>query len=419
MKTNLSIKGRQFYINNKPIYSEIAGANPASLGLLWDQRVIQGVFDDKTDRTRFNLFKDKIFDAERNTDNLIAALPDWYAYGMRAVTVGFQGGWPVKCVDVKEIENNPFGADGLNLDEKYAHRMDKIIRAADELGMVVIVSLLYWAQCNRLKDGRSVLHAVRTGAEFLRGYTNVILEIANEYNIQPFSPHPIVYSPEGMAVLIQTAREYSGGLPVGSSGGGGMADREVIEESDVAIIHGNGLTRGEYYDFINRTKKWAGEKPVLCNEDSPCCTRVDVGLETYTSWGYYNNFTKQIPPADYAVTQGEDLYFARRIARAVGIALEELPLEQQFYLQGLEDWTAFHGKRVIRLAAEFPESVDYVDFYLDGEKIYRSYDEPFYLHRETTWLAEPVNADDNKDKEWKAVIRLCDGRIIEKTAAVT
>ncbi|MCL2773976.1 MAG: hypothetical protein FWD71_11565 [Oscillospiraceae bacterium] len=414
MKTNLSINGKQFYINGKSVYSEIPGANPASLGLLWNQRLIQGVFDDKTDRTRFNLFKDKVFDPERNTDNLIAALSEWHTYGLRAVTVGFQGGWPVKCADVSDIENNPFGADGLSLDDAYAHRMDKIIRAADELGMVVIVSLLYWAQCNRIKDGRAVVNAVKTGAKFLRGggYSNVILEIANEYNIQPFSSHPIAYSPEGMAMLIKTAREYSGGMPVGSSGGGGMADREVADESDVVIIHGNGLTRGEYYDFINRVKEWAGEKPVLCNEDSPCCTRVDVGLETYTSWGYYNNFTKQIPPADYGITPGEDLYFARRIARAVGIHVEELPLGKQFYLQGLEDWTSFHGKRAVRLAAEFPETIHYVDFYLNEKKIYRSYDEPFFLRRETTWLCESwaVKPD---DKEWKAVVKLCDGRSIE------
>ena len=415
MKTNLSINGNRFYINNKSVYSEIPGVNPDSLGLLWNQRVIQGVFDDKTDKTRFNLFKNKIFDPERNTDNLIAALPEWYLYGMRAITVGFQGGWPVKCVDVKDIDNNPFGSDGLSLDENYAHRMDRIIKAADELGMIVIVSLLYWAQCNRIKDGRSVLNAVQTGAKFLRdgGYTNVILEVANEYNIQPFSAHPIVYSPEGMAVLIKAARKYSGGMFVGSSGGGGMADREVVEESDVVIIHGNGLTRGEYYDFINRVKQWSVSKPILCNEDSPCCTRVDIGLETYTSWGYYNNFTKQIPPADYGVTPGEDLYFARRIARAVGIPVDELPFEEQFYLQGLEDWTEFHGKRAVRLAAEFPETVDYVDFYLNGKKIYRSYDEPFFLNRETTWLCEPWEVKP-EDKEWKAVVKLCDGRIIIK-----
>jgi len=417
MKTKISIRGDSFLINGDPVYGEIPGANPDSLGLMWNQRVIQGVFDDKKDKSRFNQFKMKVFDPAKNTENLIAALPEWHAYGMRAITVGFQGGWPVGAVNVEEIDNNPFSPDGLSLDAEYAGRMDSIIRAADEIGAVVIVSLLYWAQSRAFADGRAAANAVRTGARFVRdgNYTNVILEVANEYNISPFKNHPLIYSAQGMAQLIKIAREESGGALVGCSGGGGMADREVVEESDVAIVHGNGLTRGEYYDFIQKVKGWAGGKPIICNEDSPCCTRVDVGLETHTSWGYYNNYTKQIPPADYGVMQGEDLFFARRVARAVGIPVGELAFEDRYYLQGLEEDTDFNGMRAVRLAAEYPETVDYVDFIMDGKKLYRSYDEPFLLNRESTWLATPIKVS-GEIRKWEAAIRLADGRTIIKSA---
>ena len=416
MKTHLGIQGDRFTINGKLTYAEIPGVNEASLGLLWNQRLVQGVFDDAQDRSRFDQFKAGVFDPERNTQELIAALPEWYAHGMRAITVCFQGGWPVGHVPVETIENNPFGADGCSLDPAYACRMDKIIRAADELGMIVIVSLLYWAQANRLTDGRAVMNAVKTGGAFLRdgGYTNVILEVANEYSISPFKGHPIIHEAEGMAALIAIAREASGGVPVGCSGGGGEMHREVAEASDVVIVHGNGQTRGEYYDFLRKVKDWAKGKPVLCNEDSPCATRVDVALETGTSWGYYNNYTKQMPPADYGITQGEDTFFARRIARAVGIPVPELPESDQYVLQGLEAWTEFGGMRTIRLAADFPETVDYVDFYLDGEKIYRNYDEPFFLDREATWLGTPRIV--KPGSEWMARVRLCNGKVIEKTA---
>ena len=417
MKTRISINGDKFYINGSPSYSEIPNANPASLGLLWNQRAIQGVFDDKTDRRRFNQFKAGVFDPQRNTDDLIASLRQWHAYGMRAITVGFQGGWPVGAVNVEDIDNNPFSVNGRSLDAEYARRMDSIISAADELGMVVIVSLLYWAQSRAFPDGRAAAEAVRTGARFIKngGYTNVILEVANEYNISPFQNHPLIYSAQGMAQLIKIAREESGGVLVGCSGGGGMADREVVEESDIALVHGNGLSRGELYDFLLKVKRWAGGKPVICNEDSPCCTRVDVALETGTSWGYYNNYTKQIPPADFGVTDGEDLFFARRVARAVGIPVGELPAEEQFYLQGLEEYNEFNGMRAVRLACEFPEQVDYVDFYVDGQKIYRSYDEPFYVERETTWLATPHKTP-RREREWEAVVRLADGGSIVKRA---
>ncbi len=294
MKTTVSAAGTQICINGNPTYSEIPGVNPKTLGLLWNQRVIQGVFDDKTDRSRFNLFGTRVFSPDANTDALIAALPEWYAYGLRAITVGFQGGWPVGCVDVREIDNNPFGLDGKTLDAAYADRMDRIVRAADDLGMVVIVSFLYWAQSLRL----------------------------------------------------------AGGLLVGCSSGGGMADEEVVMASGVVLIHGNGLSRGQYYDFVEKVKRWAVNKPIICNEDSPCSSRVDAALDTGSSWGYYNNYTKQIPPAKYGILPGEDLFFARRMARAIGIPVTALPFEDGFYLQGLEDDTSFHGKRVIRLAAE-------------------------------------------------------------------
>ncbi len=156
-------------------------------------------------------------------------------------------------------------------------------------------------------------------APFIRdnGYTNVILEIANEYNINGFKDHPLVHEPEGMVSLIDLAREQSGGLLVGSSGGGGMADEAVVKASDIVLIHGNGQSAGHYYDFVSRVKSWAPDRPIVCNEDSPCCTRVDVALDTGTSWGYYNNYTKQIPPADYGVTPGEDLFLPGRRPRRV------------------------------------------------------------------------------------------------------
>ena len=57
--------------------------------------------------------------------------------------------------------------------------MDRIIRAADELDMVVIVNVLYWAQAKRLKDGRAITAALSNAAAFLRngGYTNVIVDL--------------------------------------------------------------------------------------------------------------------------------------------------------------------------------------------------------------------------------------------------
>lgn len=388
-KTNLSVSGEQFLVNGKPTYSEIPGSNMQAHGLLFNQRMIQGIFDDRGNRKRYKRGGMGFFDPDANTEALVAALPQWHAYGLRAITVGLQGGWPVGMVDVEEIENNPFRENGKEIDQAYLKRLDRIVKAADELGMVVIVNILYWAQTKKFRTGLEIRNAVISACRFLRdkGYGNVIVDVANEYNIDLFADHALVNDPEGMASLIGLARCESGNMPVGSSGGGGMMDEEVVRASDVILIHGNGLSRGKYYDFVKRIKACAPGKPIVCNEDSPCCTRVDVSLSAGVSWGYYNNYTKQIPPCNYGISPGEDLFFARRVARAVGIPISPLEQSEQYLLQGGEEQELFgDGLRCFRLASEFPETIDFVRYYYNGELAYVSYDEPFFFDTEETWL---------------------------------
>jgi len=416
-QTKLSVKGRDFYINGKLVYDEVAVDNH-SKGLLMNARFIQGIFDDQFDRKRYNRFG-KIFDPDQHTDDFISALPEWYNYGLRAVTVGMQGGMPVFTMDIRTVDHNPFGPDGKTFDQAYAKRLDKIIQAADKLGMVVIVNILYWAQALRLNNDEAIIDALKSACYFLKNghYTNVIIDVANEYNIDMWNDLKMIQNPKSMKNLIELVREESGGMLVGSSGGGGLVDQEVVDASDVVLIHGNGLTRGEYYDFVLQVQKMAPNKPILCNEDSPCISRIDIAHLTHTSWGHYDNFTKQEPPCDWGITKGQDFFFARRMARVLGIELEELCLEDQFYLQGLEPNTSWNGRRWIRLAAEYPEKINYVDFYRNGVFIYRSYDEPFFMYRETTWIQKPWIMKKD-DKIWTAEIVLHDGTTLIKKQRV-
>lgn len=413
-KTSLSIQGEKFYMNGRLTYSEIEGSHPEAHGLLMNARFIQGVFDDKADPGRFNRFG-RIFNPDKNTNDLIAALPEWYKYGLRAFTVGFQGGGPCFTTDNLTIDNNPFGADGTSLDPAYAERMDRLIRAADELGMVVIVSYFYGDQARRLKDGQAVLNAVRTASNFLKegGYTNIIVEIANEQNIGAFQGHPLIHTPEGIVALIEIAREETGGLPIGSSGGGGYANDEICRASDAILIHGNGCSRQAYYNLIQRVREYAPNKPIVCNEDSQAIGQLEVAFRTQTSWGYYNNMTKQEPPADWGITPGEDTFFAYRMAKGIGINVPDIPEEEQYYLQGLEPEMEVDGKRWIRLASLYPEKINYVDFYRNGELIFTAYDEPFTVYYKWNWLQEAWKVQPD-DREWKAVIHLRNGEVIEK-----
>ena len=181
MTTHLEIRSEDFYIDGQATYAELPEAPPAVHGLLMNARFIQGIFDDRAHPEHYARFGHAAWDPEANTDRLVAALPQWHAYGLRAFTVGLQGGGPCFTVNGPAIDNNPFGADGTHLDPAYAGRLDRLIRGAGEAGMAVIVSYFYGLQALRLQNGRAVRQAVTTASRFLRdgGYTNVFIEIAN------------------------------------------------------------------------------------------------------------------------------------------------------------------------------------------------------------------------------------------------
>jgi len=418
VKTSVSIRGDDVLINHRPVYAEIDEGNPAARGLLFNARFIQGIFDDAAAPDRFARFGFPEWDPDAHTDRLIEALPEWHSYGLRAFTVGLQGGGPCFTMDNRTIDNNPFGDDGKALDAAYAARLDRLIRGADEAGTVAIVSFFYGDQAVRLRDDRAVREAVITASRFLRegGYTNVFIEIANEQNIEAFRVHhPVLHEPEGVVELMDLARRESGGMAVGCSCGGGHVDPKIAGASDIVLVHGNGQTRQQLYNLVRRAREYAREKPIICNEDSQAIGRLPVALFTHSSWGYYNNMTKQEPPTRWEVLPGEDRFFALRMAETVGIRKEKPAFEDQYHLQGAEEHMTYHGKRWIRLAALYPESVDHVDFHRNGRLSWTAWDEPFSVHFESTWLQGAVTVDP-AGEEWTARVVLRDGRVVEKSA---
>ena len=418
MKTSVDITGVDFRINGKLTYSEVPSSLPNAHGLLMNARFIQGIFDDKEAPDRFARFGWKTWDPDRHTNELIQSLPMWYGYGLRALTVGFQGGMPVFTVENSSIDNNPFKDSGKAIDKAYLDRMERLIRAADAFGMVVIVSILYQGQARRMQSGAVIRNAVRATCRWLRdnAFTNVVIEVANEYNVGAFKEHPLVFEPEGISTLIEMARGESGGMPVGASGGGAECSREVAETSDVILVHGNLTRRQDYYRLIKMVKSWGLSRPIVCNEDSPCFTQLDVAYHTHTSWGYYNNLTKQEPPAAWGIANAEDLFFARRMARGIGIPVEPLEEDKQYILDGLQGRWEWMGQRWVRLTAEFPERINLVEFFLNGNLIDTAYQEPFYVNYEQTWIQKGVST--RPGDQWRAAVHLADGRVLVREEKV-
>lgn len=100
------------------------------------------------------------FDLEKNTEESVARIGDYAACGVNAFTLCLQGGMP----GYEGAVNSAFEPDGT-LRPGYLKRVERLIRAWDEHGVVVILGLLFQRQSTILRDEAAVragiINAVR------------------------------------------------------------------------------------------------------------------------------------------------------------------------------------------------------------------------------------------------------------------
>jgi len=114
--------------------------------------------------------------SDESADELIANLDTFASFGVNTVSVFFMGS---RFGDVKG-----YNSDG-SLNPVYAARMGRIIEAADERGMVVLVGCLYWGnseakweQWTQTEAEAAVANTVRWLKE--HDYRNVFVDVDNE-----------------------------------------------------------------------------------------------------------------------------------------------------------------------------------------------------------------------------------------------
>ena len=189
--------------------------------------MVQATFDDLNPETakRWAYADTGKWDAERNVREFIAAMPEWKRHGLLAVTVNFQGGSPEGYSQKQAWETGAFTADG-GLRPEFADRMRRVLDAADEQGMVVILGYFYFGQDQRLRDEAAVLRATDEATRWLLdgGWRNVLVEVNNETNVTAYD-HDIL-RPDRVHELItrvcaMTERATAARLLVGTSYGGG------------------------------------------------------------------------------------------------------------------------------------------------------------------------------------------------------
>jgi len=336
--TTISIVGEEFYLNGQPAYKGRTWNGHKIQGLLFNSRMVQGIFDDRNPQTAKQwAYPDTgKWDAERNTREFLAAMPQWRRHGLLAFTINLQGGSPQGYSKDQPWHNSAIEADG-SLRHDYLARLDRILDQADRLGMVVILGYFYFGQDERLKDEAAVVRATDNATQWLfeRGYRNVIVEINNECNVR--YDHAIL-RPERVHELIQRVRDKTSRgrrLYVGTSYGGGTIPNEnVARVSDFLLLHGNGVSDANAIaEMVRKTRQAPGyfPKPILFNEDDHFgfdqpANDFTAAVGEYASWGYFDFRMKgegfregyQSVPVDWGLSSERKRGFFRLLAEITG-----------------------------------------------------------------------------------------------------
>ncbi len=340
-KTVVSIVGEAVHINGKPTYAGREWRGYKIEGLLMNSRMVQGIYDDLNPETapRWAYPDTGKWDAERNTREFIAAMPEWKKHGLLAFTINLQGGSPEGYSKTQPWINSAFEADGT-LRPAYTARLARILDRADELGMVAIVGYFYFGQDERLTDEAAVIKATDNATRWLLagGWRNVLVEVDNECNVSAYN-HEIL-KPARVHELIERvkATQRDGrALPVGTSyGGGSIPGEHVVKVSDFLLLHGNGVKEPTRIgEMVRRCRSVAGysPKPIIFNEDDhfdfdKAENNFAAAVAAGASWGYFDLRMKgegpaegyQSPPVDWGLRSERKRGFFKLLAEITGAA---------------------------------------------------------------------------------------------------
>lgn len=335
-RTRVSVSGNQFLIDGELTYKGRYWEGNKIEGLLFNSRMVQGIFDDANNITRKNFkYPDTgVWDAERNTNEFIAAMPNWRDCGLLAFTLNLQGGSPLGYGNHGWI-NSTFDSEG-NLSADYMARLTKILDKADELGMVVILGYFYFGQDELLKDEKAVINAVDNITDWLleKDYQNLLIEINNECNIKAYD-HEILKESRIHELIQRVQNRSKGKLLVSTSYGGKYIPLpNVVKIADFILIHGNGVNNPENITkMVEKTQTVEGyhNQPILFNEDDHFeFDKEDYNMKravkSYASWGYFdfrmdgegfeNGF--QSVPVDWQIDSDRKKAFFNKVKEITG-----------------------------------------------------------------------------------------------------
>ncbi len=336
-KTEVAIRGDQFFINGQPTYKGRSYQGHKIEGLLMNSRMVQATFDDKNPQTvaKWAYPDTKKWDAERNVREFLAAMPVWRQHGLLSFTVNLQGGSPEGYSKSQSWHTSGIAADGSLLPD-VMKRLERILNRADELGMVVIVGYFYFGQDQVVKDEAGIRRAVTNATNWLldRDYRNILVEVNNETNVKAYD-HEIL-KPARIHELIELVKGMNRKgrrLLTGTSyGGNAIPLPNVVKSSDFLLVHGNGVKDPKRIaEMVRLTRAVQGYRPmpILFNEDDHFDfdkpeNNMMAAISQYASWGYFDPGASdysdgyQCPPVNWGINTERKKSFFNLLRQVTG-----------------------------------------------------------------------------------------------------
>ncbi len=335
-RTEVAIRDDGFLINGRPTYEGRTFNGKKVEGLLFNSRMVQGIFDDLNPETRakWNYPDTGRWDADRNTREFVAAMPAWRDQGLLCFTIDLQGGSPQGYSREQPWHNSALTERG-ELRSDFMNRLELILNQADALGMAVILGVFYFGQDQRLLDEAAVMRAVDNTVDWIldRGYRNVLLEVNNECNVR--YDHDLL-KPDRVHELIERVKHRTREgrrLLVSTSYGGGTVPKEnVVRTADFLLLHGNGVKEpARIAEMVRQCREVKGYRPmpILFNEDDHFefdqpRNNLLAALDEYASWGYFDpgesNYRDgyQCPPVHWGINTDRKRAFFSKVKEITG-----------------------------------------------------------------------------------------------------
>jgi len=343
--TSVAIVGNAFHINGKPTYPGRSFRGSKVEGQLFTSRMVNCIINDQNPETRgMWAWRDGPWDPERNTSEFIAALPLYRAHGLTSVAFNIQGGSPMGYGWNQPWHTSGYAPDGRLLPD-YKSRLLRVLDAVDANGMVAVLGYFYVSATPALADEAAFMRATDEITDLVcdGGYTNVLVEVANEADISRWTAETIKPArSHELVARVQTRSKGRVKTPAGrllvstSFATPAPIPGRLLQMADYVLYHGNGLATPQAVHArarqIRATAGYRGQ-PLLINEDDHFDfdkpeNNFLAAVEEYSGWGYFDyrqireRFEDgyQSLPVDWGINSARKRAFFSLLAQVTGAA---------------------------------------------------------------------------------------------------